>query len=319
MSLVKLEKAETVPRSAPPESKVSLIPKKRMVWAEVSDDESDAKSAPSSQSVGHESGATRSSSVGGRESKGQATDEDGVGVGARALARVKHDLSVGRGVPLIPAVKGKMSTRGLHYRNKIYQGCQIVVNSAAAKYLQFINGSSTKITWNQVGSASEFTSLDAIFDEFYIRSVTLRYIPRNHYSAQSTASSSATGSPGDLNTCAATLVGLPHNGAAYADSSTAWVIMLAAQHKKFVDMGAPWIYKFANPEKFAWDGPLGDMATSNSTMMWCQNSNTSAYGGLFQLATPAASGAAIGIGTLLENGIFGDLIIEYDVCWRARA
>ncbi len=173
--------------------------------------------------------------------------------------------------------------------------------------------------WNQVANASEFSSLDVLFDEFWIKSVTVRYWPRNKYSAQSTATSSASGSPGDLNTCAATFYFLPNAATNYTDQSTAWVnASVAAQHKT-VNLGENFTFTVRNPEKFSWDGILGDQTTGSSCMSWCQTTNATKYGGYFGIATPVQSGASAGIGLLLENGVFGDAIYSFDVAWRARA
>jgi len=205
------------------------------------------------------------------------------------------------------------------YRTVITGGAQVTVNGAPGKFKQFLNGSTTSIPWNSVGSAAEFASLDGLFDEFFVHSVTLRYFPRNKYSAQSTATSGASGSPGDLNTCAAVVYCLTHGATDYADSVTTWTAAAVARYHKFVNLGDYFRFRAKNPEKYDPKGPLGDMTTATSNMSWCQTTGAAKYGGFFGLATPAASGAAIGIGTLLEAGIFGDLLYEVDVSFRARA
>jgi len=220
----------------------------------------------------------------------------------------------------LPMLKGLGKTKGMRFETTLAYGTQIAVNSSAGKYEQFISGA-TAFQWGSlVAGLAEFSSLDALFDEFFIRSVKLQYIPRNHFSAQSTASSSASGSPGDLNTCGATFVWLPHNGALYADSAAAWYNAAVAQHHKIVDMGNRVNWTVKNPTKFSWTLPIGDQSTSLSNMGWCQFSLASAkYGGAYQLITPVASGASVGIGTLLENGIFGDVMFHVHLACRARA
>lgn len=211
------------------------------------------------------------------------------------------------------------SFKGALYRTVITGGFQVVVNSVAAKYKQFLATTTGQIAWSNVGGSTEFSSLDGIFDEFFVHSVTLRFLPRNKYSAQSTATSGASGSPGDLNTCAATVYCLTHGASDYADSATTWTAAVVARHHKFVNLGDSFVFRVRNPEKYDPKGPLGDMTTASSTMSWCQTTASAKYGGFFGLATPAASGAAIGIGTLLEGGIFGDLLAEWDLSFRARA
>jgi hypothetical protein len=211
------------------------------------------------------------------------------------------------------------SKKGFHYQTVLWFGGQIIVNSSAAKYLQFLNGV-TQLTWGSIlGSLPELTSLDSLFDEFFCRKMRLHFHPRNMHSANSTASATAAGSPGDLNTCGATIVGLPHAASPYTDSNMSWINMSASERKKFVNLGASWSFSFPNPEKFSWDGPVGDQTTSFMTMSWCSFTAIAKHGGFFQIATPAASGASAGIGSLLEGGIFGDYIIECHVACRARA
>jgi hypothetical protein len=201
----------------------------------------------------------------------------------------------------------------------ISQLIQFSVNTAAGKYKQFLNGG-VNYGWTQLANAAEFNSIDALFDEVFIRSVTMHYIPCNRHSANTTASTTAAGSPGFINTLAAVAYCLPHNAADYTDSSSTAQNALQAWHSKYVDLGIPFVLRVKNPEKFDWQGPLGDQSSSTSTMSWCQFSKVgSCYGGFFAIATPEASGASAGIGTLLEGGIWGHIKVTYDIAVRARA
>jgi len=202
---------------------------------------------------------------------------------------------------------------------RLNHGQQVVVNSVANRYLQFIGGSNT-YAWTNLVNSAEFATLDALFDEVFIKAVKIRYFPRNMHSAQSAASTTASGSPGDLNTCAAAVIFMPHNATAFADNSSSWQNMMSVRQSKLVDLGSHWSFEGKNIERFDWRGPMMDQSTSVGAMGWCEFKTVStAYGGYFQLATPANTGAASGIGTLLEGGIFGDVMITYDIAVRARA
>jgi len=200
-------------------------------------------------------------------------------------------------------------------------GFGISVNTAAGKYLQFLNGS-TSFKISNVGSSSEFSSFGSIFDEFFIHSVDFKYKPVNRYSANSTGNAvlaTAAGAPGFVNTCGASVTCLQHNQPAYSDASSDWIASSVAAGARYVDMGTPWIVTWKNNEKFSWDGPQGDQTTVTNTQAWCNLANSAEYGGLIQLATPLASGAAAGIGDLTEGGVFGHVLAHYHVSFRARS
>lgn len=200
-------------------------------------------------------------------------------------------------------------------------GTQIAVNSAAPKYKQFLYGGGLSLLWSNIAQAAEFSTLDLLFDEFYIHKVICKFVPRNKFSANNTAAVTGTpaGAPGELNTVGGTLYYLKHNGGDYSDNSANWYNAMNSQGAKFVDLGSPFTWTMMNPGKFNWGGDNMDQTTSTNAMGWCQFSASNAYGGRAFLATPAASGASVGIGTLLENGIFGDMAVTFHISVRARA
>jgi len=233
----------------------------------------------------------------------------------QALVETKEKAILEKFVP--QGIKGWFG-RGAKFETTLVLGYPLVVNTNAGKYLLMVNGA-TSVPWNYVASTAEFTALDAIFDEFFVRKVTIEYHPVNKYSSNSTASGSAAGSPGQLNTLQVSRVFLPHAGALYADSATIWQAMLVSPKSGLSNLAMDWRWTVTNEEKFTWDGPLGDMSTAGSTMSWCQTTLSSKYGGNYQFSTPDASGAAAGIGTLLEGGVFGHVTFFFDIAFRSRA
>jgi len=212
------------------------------------------------------------------------------------------------------------------YETRICLGGQIQTNSGVSYVAQWniAGGGSANNTlaWSQVSNAAEFTSLDALFDEFFIKQTTLRYVPHNRYSGQGASSynaATAAGAPGYMNTCMATVIFLPHNSAVYSSGAAAFVNARSAEQSKVVDMGQPWVLKARNTEKFSWDGPLGDQSTSGATMSWGQIGSTSKYGGTHQLLLAQSSGSSVGAGTFPESALMGDFILEFDIAFRARA
>jgi len=200
-------------------------------------------------------------------------------------------------------------------------GSAVLVNFNAGKYFQILNnpGSLAYLTWAFIfANLNELSALQAIFVEAFVQRCSIKYIPVNKYSANSTASANAAGSPGQLNTCMGTLSFRDHNSTKYADNSTAWYQSCQGARFKVFDLGSPMEWSTPNPEKFEWDGPIGDQTTSTSTMGWINMGNSSILGGFYQLATPYLSGAAAGIGDLLENGVFGHAIYTMRLALRSR-
>jgi len=236
---------------------------------------------------------------------------------AKEEKKSKEDL------PAVMLLKRLAGTKGLRLEIDIVAGTNITVNTSAARYLQFFS-SATKLMWNAIVNATEFNQLDVIFDEVFVRAVTLKFFARNkrssNYSSNAVAATAA-GEPGQLNTCGATLVFMPHNSPAYNDTSGAWINMSVTTQHRHVNLGADdWTWTVQNPDKFSWDGILGDETTTNATMGWLQFSSVAnQLGGYFQIATPVASGAAAGLGTLTEGGVFGDLLMIFHTAMRARA
>lgn len=214
------------------------------------------------------------------------------------------------------AGKGHM---GLHISTYLYSAQRLSVNSAAVKYLQLFSAGSS-LTWaTLVNGASEFSTWQGLFDEIFIHFIELEFKANNKNSSNSTSSTAAAGSPGDLNTCGATVVFVPFAAAAIADSSTAWILAREEEQHKLVNLADDWTFKAFNPQEFDWNAPLSDQASTTTTMGWLANSLVSTkLGGLFQIATPYSSGAAVGLGTLLENGVFGDLGVKICASYRVR-
>lgn len=259
----------------------------------------------------------------GDEKKATAAPKQQPGLPKRLpLREALSGQSVGKcisgGPVAIRGRKGMSDGRFGTFRSAV--GFNVVVNSVAAKYIQFM-GTNPTLGWNGIiNNMAELADFDAIYDEIFVHWVELRFQPVNKNSSNATASGNATGSPGFVNTLGATVVFLPNNSAAYSDASTAWSAMAAAAQHKLVNMADSWTFKGKNTSKFSWDGPLGDQTSTNATMEWTNIATiNNQLGGRFQLATPEPSGAAAGIGTLVEGGLFGHVLCVAEFSMRARA
>jgi len=250
------------------------------------------------------------------DKKEKDRESDGVPAISLAKSQLQSLISLaGKGSLLAKQLKNLKLTCYVSY------GTNISVNSGAAKYLQFIGGG-TGFFVNQVASSTEWASLGSIFDEVFVHSMELSYMPVNKYSANTTANqgtSAAAGQPGFVNTLGANIFGLQHNQPLYADSSSTWYVSSIATDSKWVNLGDPFHFKWNNYENFAWDGPEGDTTTAAMTQSWLNIANVAKLGGYISIATPEASGAAAGLGALVEGGVFGHCLIRWKVSFRARS
>lgn len=202
-----------------------------------------------------------------------------------------------------------------------YFTTEIAVNAVAVKYLQYLDntGSLTTLTWTRIiQNLGELGALQVLFSEIFVHWIELEFYPNNKNSSNSSSSTNAAGSPGDLNTCAATIAMLPHNEATYSDLSSAFFVMRESQQSRTVNLADPFVFRGRNLERFDWKGPIGDATTAGTTMGWVALNNLATLGGRFQLATAYASGAAVGLGSLLEGGKFGILIQKVRYSLRNR-
>jgi len=242
------------------------------------------------------------------------------------LGEETKQVVLAAGVEPIPSplktIMGVLGMRGnsgrpMHARFKLVTGSQVMSNSANAKYIQFLYGAGPSFTFSQISAAGEFSSLDQLFDEFFIHSVKVKYIPRNKFAGQYIGAVATT--PVNVESCAATIFYLPHNAATFADSSALWYTAQNTFHSKLVDLGSPWTFNMPNPERFDLRGPLGDQTTAQSTMSWCQFSASAKYGGFASIVTPLPTAAAASQTAFVVNGTWGDAIYTFDVSVRARS
>jgi len=225
-----------------------------------------------------------------------------------------------KGERLVPLklLKSVFSRAGMRFSTKLSFNCTLAANSGLGKYLQFMNGVSAPHWGDLVGSISEFVTLDAIFDEFWVKSVEIRYIPRNSYQ-QNSAASSASGAPGDLNTCAAMLIWLPYVPAAYSDASTAFQAMAVATQHHLFDLAKPTEFTAHNPVTFDWGAQVGEQSASYADMGWNEIALPTKLGGFWQVSTPVPTAATAAVNTLVASGVFGDVLMIWDMAFRSRA
>jgi hypothetical protein len=158
-----------------------------------------------------------------------------------------------------------------------------------------------------IAGLSEFPSFAAIFDEFFVTHIKVKYEPRSMFQYQpSTTPGTNTTSTGLV--CTA----LHHGVSAYSSAATA---MENATSRVF-HTATPWIYTWINvesPRSTVVVAPETSSATS--TQSWCLTASTAAglYTGLVQFL----NSSAIGTGSAMVT--VGDVFVTYSLMFRLRA
>jgi len=223
-----------------------------------------------------------------------------------------------------PEVKGIVAkpfrglrTKGLKRMSvDLFDGKFATVNTVAGKYIVFLNpGVAAGYTINNVVNAQEWSSVTALFDEFFVEKVQMVYIPNNKYSAVSASG----GTLVNLNSGMMVLAGIQHNTGAYADSGSTFIQSAAQANSKIVNSGDSFKFTWKNSEKFSWDGTLGDMTTAGSTQAWCSVGSVAKYGGFILASVPSISAAAGTVLAYQDGSNFGVAIYKFRVHFRVRA
>jgi len=161
------------------------------------------------------------------------------------------------------------------------------------------------ISVSGVASTSEFAACAALFDEFYVHSMTLTYEPLDQFQDQPVASLASPSS--------SAIYGAPlyHGASTYTSAS----VMANNVGFRVLYSGRPWRMVWKNNES-----SKSTVASSSTTSTplpcqgWCLTNSSAAvlYTGLIQLRNNTVLGTAL-------SSTVGDLAVQYDVEFRARS
>jgi hypothetical protein len=227
-------------------------------------------------------------------------------------------LSVQRPM-LMQRVVGARSGDSVHFRTKLGYVSTLIIPNAIGKYALQVASTYSPGNSTFIAALAEWSSFSAIFDEFFVHAVEYHYVPNNSSSSNSTAGSTATGAPGDLNTFAVGFYAGQHRQAPYSDGAQLMGSMASSESFQLFDSAQPKVLHWRNIEKYVAGGPLGDASTSTSTQSWLNMSQYSSLGGFTQWATAYPSGAAAGLGTTYETGTLGTIVVRMDITFRFRS
>jgi len=216
---------------------------------------------------------------------------------------------------LLQLGNGKKGGRGMYYRTKLHYGGFMDTNSAAGKYLIQFPGGATQGTFpvNLIQNGGEWTSFNSVFEEFFIHSVVLRFMPNNMY-LQNYINSTST----NLQTCMAVLACYQHDQAAPTDGSSTFYQMQNSPQSKVVHTGKPFSITWKNIEKFDKNGTVGDATTAQHSQAWLNMADVAKYGGYIGGALPYPTNAAAGSMQFVANVQFGVILCAWDVSFRYR-
>lgn len=171
---------------------------------------------------------------------------------------------------------------------------------------------------SSITSAAEWSSIDALFDEFFIHSMTYIFQPFNHGGGGYTGSvgtaggtiTQATGTAA-CNACGVVVAALFNGAGTYG---TAGAMLCNATHVRRMSNEA-WDYVWRNNVKFDPRGPALSSATTEAWQGWTLITGATNYGGTIQVRT--ANDQALG--DLTHAYLLGTVGVLYDVSFRARA
>jgi len=204
------------------------------------------------------------------------------------------------------------SGKGLRISIRLANQQPILTNSAAGKYFQFFN-SGIAYAFANLSNATEFASLDVLFDEVFIHKIEMHYMPRNKYVPYALV-------VGNVQSNLACIHFIPHNDPPYADGSTLVQTASVTTQHKLVDFGDSWSFTVHNPTRFDWEGDTQDQSTSQAGMGWCAFAQVATkYGGNVFLASVVPTAAAASNTAYAPSWPLGDMVIYFDISVRARA
>jgi hypothetical protein len=215
-------------------------------------------------------------------------------------------------VPLLKNMARIMFKPDHPYRTRVGGGSNIATNgSGLLNFVWAVNG---------IASTSEWSTIDQLFDEFFIHSMAFQFMPVNHLGAGIGSATAATGGgQPPLNSSTSVLVqnagiqlvSLFSNAASYS-SANAMVPNPTLQVKH---SGLPWKYVWRNNVRFDPRGISLSGATTESWQGWTLVSGASNHGGSVQAR--AMSDVVFGdSGHVITLGYF---TVVWDVSFRARS
>ncbi len=164
-----------------------------------------------------------------------------------------------------------------------------------------------------VASVTEFSSLAAIFGEYFVHSCTLQYEPINAFGGTYNGTNGAT-SPNNYTFGLVAIGAVQHNTSVVADSSSSISHVADDSQHLITNMGRKWTFRWKNIDKF---NKNADLDPSSGSQRW-KGVTDNTYGGNIEGAYPVAA-ATTGSTTQPQASItLGYAMVRWDVSFRYR-
>jgi len=214
-------------------------------------------------------------------------------------------------MPLLKTMMKSLFKADHPYRTRLGLSATITTSAAGILNLNIAN--------TGLSSTQEWTSIDALFDEFYIHSHRIIFRPIN--AGGGGGETPATGSVGGMPTFAAAagivissgVQGVAMQGASGAYTSA--VSMLSHPSCRHFESNRPWTFTWRNNVRFDPHGYSLSGVTSGGWQGWSEVGAVSTYGGFSQFRTSND----FALGDEAHAFAIGTYAIIYDVSFRVRA
>jgi hypothetical protein len=169
------------------------------------------------------------------------------------------------------------------------------------------------ISSSTITTVAEWSSIDALFDEFFIHSITYHHRPQNDNGAGIGVTSTGLAPTVSTTTtfvanCSLAAVSIFNGAAAYSANSAQMANATVVMHPS----GEVWKYRWLNNQRF---DPRGDCVDASGWQGWTLIGNASNYGG--QIQVRALNDTVFGTGS--ASVTLGNFVAFWDVSFRARS
>jgi len=196
------------------------------------------------------------------------------------------------------------------YRTRLTLSTNFASSAAGVINLQVGVGSS-------LASTAEWGSINALFDEFFVHSLTCKYAPANMFGPSGTGTCA-----NQLNTAASGTAVLTHSvGLVWCSLFNATGYYSGAAGisnnptRKYTHTAEPSTYRWLNNVRFDPHGPALNLAASAGWTGWSLITDSANVGGFMQCR--AMNDRTVG--DLAHAWTLGDIHFEWDLSFRARA
>jgi len=245
-----------------------------------------------------------------RASTMKTTDDDYISVGKDTKEEKKTMILLGDSL-----LTGVSVARNLFKRDHPYRTTLALMGSVATSAAGVM---ATNYNAATMTSSVEWSGIVGLFDEVFLHSLTLKFMPRNHLGGGQGVSTAGVNAvttvagPNAVMFSQGLILCSLFNGAGLYTSA---VSMGANPTHKLVHSGHPFKYTWRNNVRFEKHGPAISASTTESWQGWTFVANAANYGGAIQLRTIADN--IFGDGA--HANVLGDYLLLYDLSFRARS